>query len=50
MTLYAAGTGDPKQLAQGKTNGDGVFKLDAGQAHGRERALHSRQRRYSNGR
>ncbi len=32
VTLYAAGTGDPKQLAQGKTNGDGVFKLDAGQA------------------
>jgi len=32
VTLYAAGTGAPTQLAQGKTNGDGVFTLDSGQA------------------
>jgi hypothetical protein len=29
VTLYAAGTGAPTQLAQGKTNGEGAFKLDA---------------------
>jgi len=30
VTLYAAGTGAPKQLAQGKTDDNGAFKLDAG--------------------
>jgi hypothetical protein len=29
VTLYAAGTGAPKQLAQGKTDDSGAFKLDA---------------------
>jgi hypothetical protein len=28
VTVYAAGAGAPTQLAQGKTNDDGVFKLD----------------------
>jgi len=32
VTLYAAGTGTPTQLAQGKTDDNGVFKLDADQA------------------
>ncbi len=32
VTLYASGTGAPAQLAQGKTDGDGAFKLDGGQA------------------
>ena len=32
VTLYAAGTGIPSQLAQGKTDGNGAFKLDGGQA------------------
>ena len=31
VTLYAAGPGAPA-VGQGKTNGDGVFKLDGGQA------------------
>jgi hypothetical protein len=30
VTLYAAGTGAPTQLAQGKTDDNGVFRLDAG--------------------
>jgi uncharacterized protein (TIGR03000 family) len=30
VTLYAAGTGKPIQLAQGKTGDDGSFKLDVG--------------------
>ncbi len=30
MTLYAAGTGAPTQLAQGKTDDDGAFKLETG--------------------
>ena len=30
MTLYAAGTGAPTQLAQGKTDDNGAFKLDVG--------------------
>jgi hypothetical protein len=34
VTLYAAGAGAPAQLAQGKTDDDGVFELDAGQAPG----------------
>ena len=32
VTLYAAGTGASSQLAQVKTDGDGAFKLDGGQA------------------
>ncbi|MGA2255243.1 MAG: hypothetical protein ABSG53_11320 [Thermoguttaceae bacterium] len=32
VTLYAAGTGDPAQLGRSQTDGDGVFKLDVGQA------------------
>src|SRR5271157_3843932 len=28
VTLYAAGEGKPVQIAQGKTNDDGDFKLD----------------------
>ena len=32
VTLYAAGTGAPQQLAQGKTDGSGAFKLNATQA------------------
>ena len=32
MTLYAAGSGAPTQLAQGKTDDNGAFKLDVGQA------------------
>jgi hypothetical protein len=32
MTLYAAGSGAPTQLAQGKTDDNGVFNLDAGMA------------------
>ena len=50
VTLYAAGTGAPSQLAQGKTDGDGVFKLDGGQGAGRQRALPGRQRRHAEGR
>src|SRR5579862_5678508 len=30
VTLYAAGDGKPVQLAQGKSGGDGAFKLDVG--------------------
>src|SRR5262245_59313995 len=30
VTLYAAGDGKPTELAQGKTGGDGTFKLDLG--------------------
>src|SRR5262249_47189556 len=30
VTLYAAGEGKPTQLAQGKTNDDGGFRLDIG--------------------
>ena len=30
VTLYAAGTGKPVQLAQGKTEDDGTFKLAVG--------------------
>src|SRR5262249_23717143 len=30
VTLYAAGEGQPTQLAQGKTGEDGAFKLDLG--------------------
>jgi hypothetical protein len=30
VTLYAAGEGEPMQLAQGKTGDDGTFKLDVG--------------------
>ena len=29
VTLYAAGTDAPKELAHGKTNGEGAFKIDA---------------------
>ena len=32
VTLYAAGTGTPTQLAQGQTDGDGMFKFDGGHA------------------
>ena len=32
VTLYAAGAGAPTQLAQVKTESDGAFKLDGGQA------------------
>ena len=32
VTLYAAGTGAPTQLAQGKTDTNGAFKLNAKQA------------------
>ena len=32
VTLYAAGTGAPTQLAQGKTDGNGAFNLDVGQS------------------
>ena len=32
VTLYAAGTGAPQQLAQGKTDANGAFKLNAKQA------------------
>ena len=32
VTLYAAGTGTPKQLAQGKTDDEGKFDLNGGQA------------------
>ena len=31
VTVYAAGTGTPTQLAQGKTDDNGAFKLDVGQ-------------------
>ena len=30
MTLYAAGEGEPIQLAQGKSGEDGTFKFDLG--------------------
>jgi hypothetical protein len=30
VTLYAASEGKPVQVAQGKTGGDGTFKLDVG--------------------
>ena len=32
VTLYAAGSGAPKQLAQGKTGDDGAFKLNYAEA------------------
>src|ERR1700690_2343592 len=32
VTLYAAGSGAPTQLSQGKTDDNGAFNLDAGQA------------------
>jgi hypothetical protein len=32
VTLYAAGTGAPAKLAEAKTDDQGAFKLDAGQA------------------
>ena len=32
VTIYAAGTGSPAQLAQGKTDDNGTFNLDVGQA------------------
>jgi hypothetical protein len=31
VTLYAAGEGAPRQLAQGKTDADGAFNLNADQ-------------------
>ena len=31
VTLYAAGTGAPAQLAQGQSDADGAFHLDGGQ-------------------
>jgi hypothetical protein len=34
VTLYAAGSGAPTQFAQGKTDDNGVFNLDAGQSSG----------------
>jgi hypothetical protein len=34
VTLYAAGSGAPTQLAQGKTGDDGQFELNAGSAPG----------------
>ncbi len=35
VTLYAAGTGTPVNLARGKADGQGSFKLDAGRAPSR---------------
>jgi hypothetical protein len=31
VTLYAAGTGAPAKLAEGKTDGQGAFKMNVGQ-------------------
>ena len=45
VTLFTAGTGAPTQLAQGKTDDEGAFKLTFADGPGRQPHLHHCQRR-----
>ena len=50
VTLYAAGTGAPTQLAQGKTDDNGAFKLDDRPSRRLIASFIDRQRRHGEGR